>query len=217
MGQKINPKGFRLGPVFTWGSRWYADGRRYKELFLLDVKLRETLFVKLKMAGLAEVGIERSINKVKVTLHVARPGVVIGRGGTGLEDLKKYIESFMAQLDKKKEAQGRLKLDVAVEPVKEPNINANLVATMVADQLARRLPAKRVGNQAIERVMAAGAKGARILLAGRIGGAEIARRERFQAGTVPLSTIREKVDYAAVPSLTRSGYIGVKVWICRKS
>ena len=217
MGQKINPKGFRLGPVFTWGSRWYADGRRYKELFLLDVKLRETLFVKLKMAGLAEVGIERSINKVKVTLHVARPGVVIGRGGTGLEDLKKYIESFMAQLDKKKEAQGRLKLDVAVEPVKEPNINAYLVATMVADQLAKRLPAKRVGNQAIERVMAAGAKGARILLAGRIGGAEIARRERFQAGTVPLSTIREKVDYAAVPSLTRSGYIGVKVWICRKS
>ena len=216
MGQKINPKGFRLGPVFTWGSRWYADGRRYKELFLLDVKLRETLFVKLKMAGLAEVGIERSINKVKVTLHVARPGVVIGRGGTGLEDLKKYIESFMAQLDKKKEAQGRLKLDVAVEPVKEPNINAYLVATMVADQLAKRLPAKRVGNQAIERVMAAGAKGARILLAGRIGGAEIARRERFQAGTVPLSTIREKVDYAAVPSLTRSGYIGVKVWICRK-
>ena len=217
MGQKINPKGFRLGPVFTWESRWYADGRRYKELFLLDVKLRETLFVKLKVAGLAEVGIERSINKVKVTLHVARPGVVIGRGGTGLEDLKKYIESFMAQLDKKKEAQGRLKLDVAVEPVKEPNINAYLVATMVADQLAKRLPAKRVGNQAIERVMAAGAKGARILLAGRIGGAEIARRERFQAGTVPLSTIREKVDYAAVPSLTRSGYIGVKVWICRKS
>jgi len=112
--------------------------------------------------------------------------------------------------------QGRLKLDVAVEPVKEPNLNAYLVATTVADQLAKRLPAKRVGNQAIERVMGAGAKGVKILLAGRIAGAEIARRERFQAGTVPLSTIREEVDFAAVPSLTRSGYIGVKVWICRK-
>ena len=216
MGQKINPKGFRIGPVFGWESRWFADDRRYKEFFMVDVKLREVLFEKLKNAGLAQVEIERSINKIKVTLHVARPGVVIGRGGSGLEDLKKSIEKFMTSIDKKKDLQGRLKLDVAVEPVKEPNLNAYLVATTVADQLAKRLPAKRVGNQAIERVMGAGAKGVKILLAGRIGGAEIARRERFQAGTVPLSTIREEVDFAAVPSLTRSGYIGVKVWICRK-
>ncbi|KKU95901.1 30S ribosomal protein S3 [Candidatus Gottesmanbacteria bacterium RIFCSPLOWO2_01_FULL_48_11] len=216
MGQKINPKGFRIGPVFGWESRWFADDRRYKEFFMVDVKLREVLFEKLKNAGLAQVEIERSINKIKVTLHVARPGVVIGRGGSGLEDLKKSIEKFMTSIDKKKDLQGRLKLDVAVEPVKEPNLNAYLVATTVADQLAKRLPAKRVGNQAIERVMGAGAKGVKILLAGRIAGAEIARRERFQAGTVPLSTIREEVDFAAVPSLTRSGYIGVKVWICRK-
>ncbi len=216
MGQKINPKGFRIGPVFTWGSRWFADSRRYREFFMADVKLRQILFEKLKSAGLASVEIERSINKVKVTLHVARPGVVIGRGGSGLEELKKFVEQFMVKLDKTHDMQGRLKLELNVEPVKEPNLNAHLVATTVADQLTKRLPAKRVGNQAIERVMGAGAKGVRILLSGRIGGAEIARRERFQAGTVPLSTIREEVDFAIVPSLTRSGYIGVKVWICRK-
>ena len=215
MGQKVNPKGFRIGTVFTWGSRWFAEGRRYKELFMEDVRLREILFEKLKPAGLAQVEIERSINKIKVTLHVARPGVVIGRGGSGLEELKKHIEQFLLKGEKKKEL-GRLKLDLAVEPVKEPNLNAYLVGTTVADQLAKRLPHKRVGNQAVDRVMAAGAKGVRILLSGRIAGAEIARRERFQAGTVPLSTIREEVDFAIVPALTRSGYIGIKVWICKK-
>ncbi|KKU88283.1 MAG: 30S ribosomal protein S3 [Candidatus Gottesmanbacteria bacterium GW2011_GWA2_47_9] len=107
MGQKINPKGFRIGPVFGWESRWFADDRRYKEFFMVDVKLREVLFEKLKNAGLAQVEIERSINKIKVTLHVARPGVVIGRGGSGLEDLKKSIEKFMTSIDKKKDLQGR--------------------------------------------------------------------------------------------------------------
>ncbi len=220
MGQKINPRGFRLGQVFTWSSRWYADSRRYKYLFLEDVNLRRLLSKKLKSAGLESIEIERSINKVKITLHVSRPGVVIGRGGSGLEELKKYIESFLAKdtygkAKKTKEA-ARTKLELAVEPVKEPNLSAQLVAQTISDQLAKRLPHKRVGNQAVERVMAAGARGIKILLAGRIGGAEIARREKFQSGTVPLSTIRENVDYASVPSLTKSGYVGIKVWICRK-
>lgn len=226
MGQKINPKGFRLGTVFGWNSRWFANNRQYKDLLFEDVKLREMLFAKLRVAGLALVEIERSINKIKVTLHVARPGMVIGRGGTGLEEIKTIIEKFLAAQDRliqkrrgkafEKESSGRLKVDVAVEPVKEPNLNAQLVATTIADQLGKRLPHKRVGNQAIDRVMGAGAKGVRILLSGRIGGAEIARRERFQSGTVPLSTIREEVDFAAVPAVTRSGYVGIKVWICRK-
>ena len=112
MGQKVNPKGFRIGTVFTWGSRWFAEGRRYKELFMEDVRLREILFEKLKPAGLAQVEIERSINKIKVTLHVARPGVVIGRGGSGLEELKKHIEQFLLKGEKKKEL-GSLKLDLA--------------------------------------------------------------------------------------------------------
>ncbi len=221
MGQKIHPRGFRLGTVFTWSSRWFADSRRYKTLFLEDVKLRGMLMSKLKTAGIESVEIERSINKVKITLNVSRPGVVIGRGGSGLEELKKFLESFLLSLDKtakfKKTTEGnRIKLELSVEPVKEPNLSAQLVATTVSDQLIKRLPHKRVGNQTVERVMAAGAKGVRVLLSGRIGGAEIHRREKFQAGTVPLSTMREHVDYAMVPALTKSGYIGVKVWICRK-
>jgi small subunit ribosomal protein S3 len=227
MGQKINPKGFRIGTTFTWGSRWFADSRHYKQLLLQDNTLRRILFAKLKPAGLSNVDIERSINKVKVTLFVSRPGVVIGRGGAGMEDLKKYIEKFIltdpGRPDpyerKQKLSQGanRSKVEVAVEPVKEPNLNAYLVGTNIADQLIKRMPYKRICNMAIERAMTSGAKGVKILLSGRINGAEIHRREKFQSGTVPLSTIREEIDYAIVPALTKSGYIGVKVWICRKT
>lgn len=208
MGQKIHPRGFRLGQMYTWSSRWFAVGKQYRDFLRQDLKLRDEMFLKLKPAGLAQVDIERSINKIGVTLHVAKPGMVIGRGGSGLEDLKKYVEKFFTD--------AKLKIEVTVEPVKEPNLNARLVATNISDQLARRMPHKRVCNQALARVLGAGARGIRINLGGRINGAEIARREKFQAGTIPLSTIREEVDYASVPSLTRSGYVGVKVWICKK-
>lgn len=209
MGQKVNPKGFRLGTIFTWTSRWFADNRRYKHLLLEDVLLRRALEKKLQNAGLSRIEIERSINRIDVTLFVSRPGVVIGRGGSGLEEMKKYLSKFLRQ---KKET---LKIELKVEPVKEPNLDAAIVAHTIAEQLAKRLPHKRVVNQTIDRVMSAGAKGVRIMLSGRIAGAEISRREKFQKGTVPLSTIREEIDYAATPSLTKSGYIGVKVWICR--
>ena len=225
MGQKINPKGFRIGTVFSWGSKWFADSKQYKELVYQDAKLREQLMEKLKPAGLASVTIERSINKIKIILFVSRPGVVIGRGGSGLEDLKKNIERFLAKQKQSvnpyevtgKGEVAKLKVELSVEPVKEPNLNAFLVAQNISDQLVRRMPPKRVCSQTLERVMGAGAKGVKILLSGRIGGAEIARREKYGAGSVPLSTIREEVDFAIVPALTKSGYIGVKVWICRKS
>ncbi len=225
MGQKINPRGFRIGTVFTWGSRWFADKRQYKELVYEDAKLRKELAAKLKPAGLSQIVIERSINKIKVTLFVSRPGVVIGRGGSGLEELKKYIERKLSEyhianpyeLRRSAKDSARMKVELSVEPVKEPNLNAFLVAQTVSDQLVKRMPHKRVCNQAIERVMSAGAKGVRIMLSGRIGGAEIGRREKYQSGTVPLSTIREEVDFAMSPALTKSGYVGVKVWICRKS
>lgn len=226
MGQKIHPIGFRLGNVYTWKSRWYVDDTRYHEVMLEDVRLRRMLQEKLKNAGLSHVEIERSIHKIRIVLYVSRPGVVIGRGGSGLETIKKYIEAFLRipaspspyKVPKKSQTESvTVKVDIAVEPVKEPNLNAHLVATMIADQLVKRLPHRRVCNQSVERVMNAGAKGVRIILAGRIAGAEIARREKFQAGTVPLSTIREAVDFDAVPALTKSGYIGIKVWICRKS
>lgn len=225
MGQKINPKGLRLGPVFTWTSRWFADDKRYKELLLEDTLLRKFLHERLKTAGLERAEIERSINKMKLTLHVSRPGMVIGRGGSGLEELKKAIEAFLfkqrtarARIIRSKtaaDAAGKLKVEISVEPVKEPNLSAFLVANNISDQLARRMPHKRVCHQIMERVMNAGAKGVKIALAGRIAGAEIARKEKYTQGTVPLSTIREVIDYAEVPSLTKSGYIGIKVWICK--
>jgi len=225
MGQKINPKIVRLGGVFSWSSRWFANDRRYGEFLLEDAKLREYLQKKLKVAGFLEVEIERSINKMKLIIHVSKPGIVIGRGGSGLEDMKKAIERFLLALRVKRQKSapsrfwketGKLKVEIAVEPVKEPNLSAALVAGSIADQLIRRIPPKRACNQAIERVMNAGAVGVKVLLAGRINGAEIARREKFSRGSIPLSTLREEVDFAINPALTKSGYIGVKVWICKK-
>lgn len=225
MGQKIHPRGFRLGTIYTWSSRWFSDDRRYGEVLLEDIKLRQFLQKRLKSAGFLQVEIERSINKIKIIIHVSKPGIVIGRGGSGLEELKKTIEMFLLKhrafrrknvMAVRSSDEGKYKVELAVEPVKEPNLSAYLVANTVADQLIRRIPTKRACNQAIERVMNAGALGVKVALAGRINGAEIARREKFFAGSIPLSTIREEVDFATVPALTKSGYIGVKVWICRK-
>jgi small subunit ribosomal protein S3 len=209
MGQKVNPHVIRLGTVLNWSSRWF-DEKQYKETVIEDYNLRTMLMTRLRMAGIAKVEIERSINSVKVLLHVSRPGIVIGRGGTGLEELKKTINRFFL-----KSRKGKLmpKLDIRVEPIKEPNLDAYLVAMTISDQLIRRLPFKRILNSTAERVMGAGAKGVKILLTGRIGGAEIGRREKIHIGTVPLSTIRANIGYAQVPSLTKKGYIGIKVWI----
>ncbi len=223
MGQKIHPYGFRLGPLYTWVSRWFADDARYADLLLQDVLLRESLTKRLKPAGLAQVEIERSINKIRVILHVSRPGLVIGRGGTGLEEVKKFIEGNLRSIAKDRKLSKasfdslKTKVEIVVEPVKEPNLSAQIVATNIADQLIKRMPHKRICMQTVERVMTSGARGVKIKLAGRIAGAEIARRETYKAGTIPLSTIREEVDYAEVPSLTKSGYVGVKVWICKKT
>lgn len=213
MGQKINPKVFRLGQLYTWDSRWFvANDKRYKELLLEDIKLRELLMNKLKLAGIAKIEIERAINKILIILHVARPGLVIGRSGQGLEEIKKYVTDF---LTKGKNKEKNLKTEIKVEPIKEPNLNAYLVAVWVADQIAKRIPHKRVVNQALEKVMLAGAKGVKIRLAGRIAGAEISRSETYHRGNLSLGTIRENVDYAELPSKTKSGYVGVKVWICK--
>jgi len=223
MGQKIHPYGFRLGPLYTWISRWYADDSRYADMLLQDVLLREALTKRLKPAGLALVEIERSINKIRVILHVSRPGLVIGRGGTGLEEVKKFIEGELSLVAREKRLakavfdRSKMKVEVVVEPVKEPNLSAQIIAVNIGDQLVKRMPHKRVCMQTIDRVMTAGARGVKIKLAGRIAGAEISRRETYKAGTIPLSTIRESVEYAEVPALTKSGYIGVKVWICKKN
>ena len=172
--------------------------------------MRRMLHREMQNAGLARVEIERSIRQITITLHVARPGVAIGRGGEELTKLKKEVETFL------KKDGGNIKIDIRIEPVKKPDLEARLVAQMISDQIARRMHHKRVVNQAMQRVMNAGAKGVKIVLSGRIGGAEIGRVEKYAMGSVPLTTIREDVQFAIAPSLTKSGYVGVKVWVCRK-
>ncbi|MBI4084522.1 MAG: 30S ribosomal protein S3 [Candidatus Levybacteria bacterium] len=212
MGQKVNPHLIRIKNVFDWNSRWF-DERHYKDAVLEDYKLRKALMERLKQASVSRVEIERSINSVKIIAYVSRPGMVIGRAGTGLEELKKFITKFFVTLRHGKKQVP--KIDMQIEPVKEPNLDAYLVAKNITEQLIRRLPYKRILAQNAERVMGAGAEGVRIILAGRIGGAEISRREKIQQGTVPLSTIRENISYVSLPALTKKGYIGVKVWINR--
>ena len=206
MGQKIHPVGFRMGIGATWKSRWFAGGAKYQQYVSEDLKIRDLLMKKLRPAGVAAVEIERAVNKLKIIIFVSRPGVLIGRGGSGLTEIKKFL---MKELQIKNDNS----LEVAPMELKSVDLSAYLVAQSVAEQLARRLPAQRVMNQAIERVMRAGAKGVRIVLSGRIGGAEIARREWKASGTMPLHTLRADIDFVAYPALTKSGFVGVKVWI----
>lgn len=218
MGHKINPKAFRLGPIYTWDSRWFAADKLYKDLLIEDIKIRQALLKRLQPAGVVKIEIERSINKINIIIHVVRPGMVIGRGGQGLEELKKFIENVIYTCRKNNkilDISKKTTLDLRIEPVKEPYLSAYFLATQIAEQLAKRLPHKRVVSSALEKTKIAGAKGVKIILSGRIGGAEISRRETYKTGSIPLSTIREAVDFSKVPALTKSGYIGVKVWICR--
>jgi small subunit ribosomal protein S3 len=213
MGQKVNPVAYRLplSPTETWKSRWFTTNPgRYREYLMLDVKLRKALMKKLAIASVARVEIERSLKSIRIIIYVTRPGVVIGRGGSGLEDLKKYIYEVLNYSENDKKSP---KIDLQVEEIKGPDLNAYLVASRIADQLIKRLPARRVVKKTMERTMQARALGIKIVLAGRIGGAEISRKELYQMGSVPLQTLRADIDYAQVPALTRSGYIGVKVWI----
>ncbi len=213
MGQKVNPHVIRLKVVHNWESRWFNE-KNYKETVLEDYALRKMLMDRLKMAGISSVEIERSINNVRIIVNVSRPGIVIGRGGSGIEDLKKVLQKFFISQGKSTKTMPRF--DLRVEQVKEPNLDAFLVAKNIAEGLIRRLSYKRVLVQTADRVMNAGALGVRIVLSGRIGGSEIGRKEKIQLGTVPMSTIRANIDYAEFPALTKKGYIGVKVYINRQ-
>jgi small subunit ribosomal protein S3 len=210
MGHKVHPTVFRLGPQYTWKSRWFATGKRYAELVNTDIKLRNELMKKLANAGICEVEIERSLRSITIRLFVSRPGVVIGRGGSGIEELRKFIYVFLKINPDDSHA---VRVDVPVEEVKSPDLNAYLVAKRVADQLQRRIPHRRVVHRSLDTVMAAGAKGVKIILGGRIAGAEISRTEKYFQGSIPQQTIRADIDYAEVPCLTRSGYVGIKVYI----
>ncbi len=208
MGQKVNPVGFRLPLSLDWQSRWFSDNkRRYRQNLLEDVKIREFLLEKLKLAGIVRAQIDRLANKMRITVFVSRPGAVIGRGGSGLELLKKELIKRVSLLSPEKN------LDLDVVEIKNPELSAHLVSLRVAEQLEKRMPYRRVIGKTIERIMGSGAQGVKIVLSGRIGGSEIGRREKFHQGKVPLQTLRADIDYSQYPAFTKSGYIGVKVWI----
>ena len=211
MGQKVNPISFRLETTKLspeWQSAWFADKKKYGPLLLQDKIIRSFLQNRLYSAGIVAIRIERSTKKLKIILVVSRPGLVIGRGGKELESVKKEIVKLLPRTP------GKLNLDIQVEEFKQVDLSAKLIAEKIAYQLTKRMPYRRVVLSSMERSIAAGAKGIKIILSGRINGAEISRREKFYKGKVPLSTIRSKIDYYETPSLTRSGYIGVKVYLC---
>lgn len=211
MGQKVNPTGFRLGVIYSSSSKWYANNKQYSDLVLQDIKIKEFIENRLKLAGIVTVNVDRSINVIKITIEAGRPGVVIGRGGSNLDLLKKELENFLKSIG----APTSLKFQLDVKEVKNPDMSAKLVAERISEQLIKRYPHRRAITQAQERVMAAGAKGFKIQLSGRINGAEIGRQEKYAVGSIPTQTLRADIDYAEVPCLTRSGYIGIKVWVYR--
>ena len=207
MGQKINPVGFRIGNVYTWSSRWFASGKNFPKYLLEDKNMRFFLMKALKNAGISKVEIERAFDKRTIIIHVSRPGLAIGRGGSGIEQLKET-------LTKNFKIDDPAKLEIKFEEIKTPDLEAYLVATSVADQLEKRFPFRRVMNQTLERMRRSGAKGARVTLSGRLGGSEIARTESMKFGSIPLQTIRANIDFAKVDAkVPRSGVVGVKVWI----
>lgn len=211
MGQKVNPIGFRLETVKNspeWQSSWFANAKKYPIYLLEDKKIRDFMQSKFSSAGIVAVRIERSAKKIKVILIVSRPGLVIGRGGKELETIKKQIQKISSPV------RGKQNIEIQVEEFKNSDLSAKLVAEKIAYQLTKRMPYRRVVLSSIEKCMSAGCKGIKVVLSGRINGAEIGRREKFSEGKIPLSTLRSKIDYFECPSLTRSGYIGVKVYLC---
>jgi len=212
MGQKANPKGLRLGILYNWNSRWFFSNKKKFRLSLIsDIKIREKLMKKLNYASVTQIDIERAINKITLIIYSVKPGMIIGRGGKGLEEVKKIVSEILGISSKNKE----VKIDLKIEPVKKPYLNSFFVAQMIAEKLIRNFPHRGVVHNTINRVMEAGAKGIKIQLGGRIAGAEISRREKYFEGKIPMSTIREDIDFSRYPALTKSGYIGVKVWICK--
>ncbi|EKE04887.1 MAG: 30S ribosomal protein S3 [uncultured bacterium] len=214
MGQKVNPIGFRVGRTIGWKSRWFSNGGDFKGLLLEDIAIRKELMKKLSVAGIVSVEIERQPKSIVIIVTVSRPGVVIGRGGSGIEELKKFV---VLLLNKGKVTKTEnIKIDLKVNEIKNYDLSAYLVAERIAQDLEKRIPHRRSVTKAMERVMMARAGGIKIVLAGRINGAEIARIEKFHQGSVPTQTLREDIDYAERPALTKRGYVGVKVWIHRK-
>ncbi|WP_409343415.1 30S ribosomal protein S3 [Paenibacillus sp. MBLB4367] len=203
MGQKVSPIGLRVGIIRDWESKWYAE-KEYGTLLLEDVKIREYLKGKLKDSAVSRFEIERAANRVNVTIHTAKPGMVIGKGGAEVEVIRAYLTKLTGK-----------KVHINITEIKTPDLDAILVAESIAQQLERRVSFRRAMKQAIQRTMRMGAKGIKVSTSGRLGGAEIARTEGYSEGTVPLHTLRADIDYGTAEAHTTYGRIGVKVWIYR--
>ena len=201
MGQKVNPHGIRLGIVKTWDAKWYAD-KDYAANLHEDIKIRAFLKDSLKIAGVSKIETERSKNRLKLTIHTAKPGMVIGRGGSGIEQIKEGLKKYTTK-----------HVDINIAEIKQPDMDATLVAENIAAQLERRIAFRRAMKQAVSRTMRMGAKGIKIKVGGRLGGAEIARSESYREGSIPLHTLRADIDYGTAEAHTTYGRIGVKVWI----
>ena len=202
MGQKVNPHGLRVGVIKDWDSRWFAKDEDFGDTLVSDYQIRKYLKNKLKLAGIPKVEIERTNAGVKVFIHCAKPGMVIGRGGSEIEKLRAALEKMTGK-----------SVSVNVVEVKNPDLNAQLVAEAISEQLEKRIAFRRAMKQAIGRTMRVGAKGIKISVSGRLGGAEIARSEHYHEGTIPLQTLRADIDYGFWEANTTYGKIGVKVWI----
>jgi small subunit ribosomal protein S3 len=191
----------RVGIIKDWDSRWYSE-KEYTEFLLEDYRIRQYIKKKLYNSGISRIEIERAANRVRITIHTAKPGMVIGKGGTGVEELKNELEKMTGK-----------QVSVNVMEIKNPDIDAQLIAENIASQLERRISFRRAMKQAIARAMKAGAKGIKTMVSGRLGGAEIARSERYHEGTIPLQTLRADIDYGFAEAYTTYGRIGVKVWV----
>jgi small subunit ribosomal protein S3 len=205
MGQKVNPIGFRIGVTKNWRSRWFADKKQFGDLLHEDIRIRDLVRKRLKDAAVPEVIIERYANRARITIYTARPGIVIGRKGQDIEKLREEIAKFTGK-----------EIYVEIKEVKDPDTNPQLVAENIALQLERRVSFRRALKRAVQLAMDQGVLGIRVFSAGRLGGSELARREGYKEGKVPLQTLRANVQYGFAEAHTMAGKIGIKVWICKK-
>lgn len=206
MGQKVNPHGLRVGVIKDWNSRWYSNDEKFGDIIVSDYKLREFLKKRLMPAGVPQIEIERDNSRIKVIIHCAKPGMIIGKGGVEIEKLKKVVAEFLNTPE-------NVSVDVKVVEIRQPDLNAQLVAENIAAQLEKRISFRRAMKQSISRTMRLGAKGIKIKVSGRLGGAEIARSEHYHEGTIPLQTLRADIDYGFWEANTTYGKIGIKVWV----
>lgn len=203
MGQKVNPIGLRVGIIRDWESRWYAE-KDFADLLHEDIKIREYINKRLKDASVSKIEIERAANRVNITISTAKPGMVIGKGGSEVESLRKALNKLTGK-----------RVHINIFEVKQADLDAKLVSENIARQLENRISFRRAMKQAIQRTMRAGAKGVKVMVSGRLGGADIARSEHYSEGTVPLHTLRADIDYGTAEADTTYGKLGVKVWIYR--